>query len=327
MFKKTLSLLLTSVMAFCMFTACSKDSSDNSSAADDVTVRIGSLSGPTTIGLVNLKDASDNNDSKGKYEFTIAVEPQEIAASLNSGDIDIALIPANLAATLYSKTGNISVIDINTLGVLYCITADESIDSIEDLSEKTVVTTGQGATPEATLRYLLAQYGIDDCTLDFRSEGTEVVSVIVNDPDTIAVLPQPAATAAGIQNDSIKTAFSLEDEWGDLGNGSSIVTGVTVVRNDFLKEHPEAVKTFIEEHKESAKKALEDVDTTAALVVEAGIVPKEPIAKKAIPLCNIVCIDGEEMKTLLSGYLEALESENPQLVGGSVPDAAFYYLG
>ena len=54
------------------------------------------------------------------------------------------------------------------------------------------------------------------------------------------------------------------------------------------------------------------------------IIPEE-IAKKALPECNIVYIDGAEMKEKLSGYLEVLEQENPQAVGGTLPADEFYY--
>ena len=111
---------------------------ENADAADTVldydgtTIRVGSLKGPTTMGLVNLMKASDEERSQGKYEFTMASDPSEIVASIASGDLDIALVPANLAATLYNKTkGGVSVLDINTLGVLYCVTADESITSVK----------------------------------------------------------------------------------------------------------------------------------------------------------------------------------------------------
>ena len=42
---------------------------------------------------------------------------------------------------------------------------------------------------------------------------------------------------------------------------------------------------------------------------------------------NIVCITGEEMKTALSGYLDALVAQDPKAVGGKVPGDDFYYIG
>lgn len=52
---------------------------------------------------------------------------------------------------------------------------------------------------------------------------------------------------------------------------------------------------------------------------------RKRLRKKALPECNIVYIDGAEMKEKLSGYLEVLEQENPQAVGGTLPADEFYY--
>ena len=49
------------------------------------------------------------------------------------------------------------------------------------------------------------------------------------------------------------------------------------------------------------------------------------VAQKALPECNIVFIEGAEMKEKLSGYLSVLFEQNPQSVGGALPDDAFYF--
>ena len=68
----------------------------------------------------------------------------------------------------------------------------------------------------------------------------------------------------------------------------------------------------------------ENTDEAAALVGGFEIVP-EPVAKKALPACNIVFIEGEELKQKLGGYLEVLAEQNPQAVGGALPAEDFYY--
>ncbi len=318
---KIIAAALTAVLSLGMMAGCTQKK-------DDTVVRIGSLKGPTTIGIVNLMDKASKGTSEGKYEFTMSAAPDEITAKIVSGDIDIALVPANLASVLYNKTeGGITAIDINTLGVLYCVTGDTSITSVKDLSGKKVITTGQGATPEYSLRYLLDQNGITDCEIEFKSESTEVAAVLAEDPSQIAVLPQPFVTVACAQNEAISIAFSLEEEWQLTTGGLGMVTGVTVVRNDFLKAHPEAVKTFIKEHGESVNAANSDLDTTASLVVANEIIGKEPLAKKAIPFCNVVCMTGDSVKNNLAPYLEVLYNSDPKSVGGKLPGDEFYYKG
>ena len=318
---KIIATVLTAALSLGLMAGCAKKK-------DDTVIRVGSLKGPTTIGIVNLMDKSSKGESEGNYEFTMSTAPDEVTAKVVAGDIDIALVPANLASVLYNKTeGGVTAIDINTLGVLYCVTGDSSVTSIKDLAGKTVITTGQGATPEYSLRYLLDQNGITDCTIEFKSESTEVAAVLAEDPTQIAVLPQPFVTVACAQNEAIAPVFALEDEWQTLTNGLGMVTGVTIVRNEFLKEHPAAVSTFISEHQASVNAANSDLDTTAALVVANDIIGKEPIAKKAIPSCNIVCITGDSLKTNLSAYLEVLYNYEPKSVGGKLPGEEFYFKG
>lgn len=288
-------------------------------------VRVGSLKGPTTMGLVNLMQDSENGEAIGTYEFTMSTQPDEIMASFVSGDIDIALVPANVAAVMYNKTeGGVRLVDINTLGVLYCVTGDESIKSVADLAGKTVLTTGQGATPEYAMNYLLEKNGVTDCSLEFKSEATEIAAVLQEDPTQIAILPQPFVTVAEMQNEGLKTAFGLTDEWEKVSEDSQLITGVTVVRAEYLEEHKAEVENFVKEHAKSAETAVSEVEATSELVAKYGIIEKAPVAAKAIPECNIVCISGDDAKTALSGYLQTLFDADPKAVGGNLPAEDFY---
>ena len=52
---------------------------------------------------------------------------------------------------------------------------------------------------------------------------------------------------------------------------------------------------------------------------------RSTVAQKAIPYCNIVFMEGTEMKTALKGCLEVLFEQNPASVGGQLPEDDFYY--
>ena len=297
------------------------------------TVRVGSLKGPTSLGLLYLMEKSSRGETVDNYTFQMAVGADELLPLMVKGDLDIALVPANVAAVLYQKTnGGVEVIDINTLGVLYVVTGTAEVASIADLKGKTVYLTGKGTTPEASLRYLLEASGLTegDVVLEFKSEAAEVAAVLAEDSDAVGLLPQPFVTAACMQNENLKIVLDINEEWiraqGGTGENDGMVTGVTVVRREFLEENPEAVSAFLEEHAASAEAVNADPVAGAVLAVEAGIVAKEPIARKAIPQCNITCVTGEEMKAALSGYLEVLYDFNAELTGGAVPGEDFYYI-
>lgn len=311
----------------------------SSEASDEVTVTtepasyaVASLKGPTTMGMVKLMQDAEAGETFNTYDVTMYGAADEISAGIANGNIDIANVPCNLASVLYNKTGGaISVVAINTLGVLYVVETGEAIQSVEDLKGKTIYSTGKGTTPEFALNYILRENGIDpetDVTIEYKSEATEVAAVLAEAEDAIAVLPQPFVTTAMMQNENLRIALSLTDEWDKLqGNdGSTLVTGVTIVRNEVLEENPQAFAEFLKEYEASVAYTESNADETAALIASYEIVPKEPVAKKALPYCNISFISGEEMKEKVSGYLEVLYDADPTSVGGTLPDDAFYYV-
>lgn len=324
-----MTLVLAFVLAACASQAASADA-EPQAPAEPVEVRVASLKGPTSIGLASFMAGAETLELNNTYSFTISTAADEILPAMIQGEADIALIPANVASVLYNKTeGGVSVIDINTLGVLNVVTGDESIKAFGDLAGKTVYMTGKGATPEYTMNFLLEQAGIaDQVTLEFKSEPTEVVQSISADPAAVGVLPQPFATAACVKNESLKAVIDLTDVWNaTVSDGSQLLTGVTVVRNEFLAEHPEAVKEFMEQQAASVDAANADPAAVAPLVVQAGIIDAEPVAAKAIPNCHLVCVTGNDMKVSLSGYLQVLFESDPAAVGGALPADDFYYLG
>ena len=299
--------------------------------AEEAPVRVGSLKGPTSMGIVSLMEKAEAKETACDYEFVMATAADELLAQVIGGNLDIAMVPANVSSVLYNKTeGAVSVIDINTLGVLYVVECREDIQSIADLKGKTIYLTGKGTSPDYVLQYLLSENGLstDDVTLEYKSEATEVVSVLSQNDSAIGLLPQPFVTSACMQNENLRIALDLTAEWESLQEetGSSLVTGVTIVRNEFLEEHPEAVTDFLQEHEASATYTNEYPEEAAKLIEAKGIVAKAPIAQKAIPYCNITCITGEDMKQALEGYLQVLYDMAPASVGGALPAEDFYYI-
>ena len=285
-------------------------------------IAVGALKGPTAMGMAQLLD----DDS---YDFTIAASPDEIVPQIVQGNVDIAAVPSNLAAVLYQKTQkNVSVLAVNTLGVLYLVENGESIQSVEDLKGKTIYASGKGATPEYALEYVLSANGIDpekDVTIEYKSEHAEVVAALANDQTAAGLLPQPFVTTALMKNDSLRVALDLNQLWQDgVSDDSQLVTGVVVVRNDYLKEHEADVDAFMDAYQASVEFVNSDPDQAAKIIGAHDIIAEE-VAKKAIPDCSIVFVEGEEMQTMLSGYLSTLEQQNPEMVGGQLPDDDFYY--
>lgn len=343
MMKRVMSLGLSLAMAISL-AACSGSVSEAVSSASATaeptaapeaeapvtTFRIAGLKGPTTMGMVKLMSDAEAGETHQDYQVTMYGAADEVVPLLVKGDIDLAAIPANLAANLYNQTeGKVQVAAINTLGVLYVVTTGDDVESVEDLKGKTVYSTGKGTTPEYVLNYILKENGIDpekDLTVEYKSEATEVAAALqAADEGAIAVLPQPYVTAAQSQIEGLNVALNLTEEWNKVSTDSDLVTGVLVASTEFIEQNEAAFEEFLKDYQASIEWVNSNTADAAELVANYGIVAKAPLAQKALPACNITYVDGAEMKTKLSGYLQVLFDQNPKAVGGAMPGDDFYY--
>ena len=306
--KKFVSLLLAFSLALCL-AACGGSASSavsgsaasseaasseaaSSEAAQELSttdaLRIAGLKGPTTMGLVNLLSMEADGTAAMDYDLQLYGAADEIVPLLMKGD---------------------------------------TAQSMADLKGRTILSTGKGTTPEYVLRYLLNANGIDpdkDVTIEYYSEATEVTAQMATTEDAIAVLPQPYVTAAGLQDETLRVALNLTEEWNKVAD-TQLITGVTVVRKEYAEEHPDVVDAFLTDYAKSVEVANTDLDGTAALCEEQGVVAKAAIAKKALPNCNIVCLTGDELKADASAYLQVLFDADPAAVGGALPGDDFYW--
>lgn len=333
--KKILALLLALSLTAALCAGCGstqeETQTNTTTQEEDVTIRLGGLKGPTSMGMVKLLADNDAGTTTNHYEFTMAGSADELTPKMLQGELDILAVPVNLGSVLYNNSdGAVQLLAVNTLGVIYLVEkGGQTVTDWASLKGQTIYATGKGSTPEYALNYLLEENGLDpatDVTIEWKSEPTEIVAQMAAQDHVIALLPQPFVTVAQSKFEDLAISMDLTEEWDKLDNGSQLITAGLVVRTEFAKEHPQAVADFLEEYNASTAYVNENVAEAAQLVEQYDIV-EAAVAEKAIPYCNIVCITGQEMMTSVQGYFQVLFDQNPQSVGGTLPGDDFYYLG
>ncbi|MBW7573944.1 ABC transporter substrate-binding protein [Caproiciproducens faecalis] len=345
--KKILAMGLSACMALSVLAGCSDSavssgsskaeqvsseavsSAQQSAAAEKTTIKIAALKGPTGLGMLKLMSDNDAKTAAENYEFTILSSPDEIVSKISKGEVDVAAVPTNLAATLYNKTdGKVQMAAVNTLGVLSLLTKGENISSIKDLKGKTIYASGQGSVPEYALNYILKQNGLEvgkDVKVEYKAEHAELAALILSGKAKIAVLPEPFVTQVTTKDKDVKVALNITDEWDKAAQGKSVLTmGCVIVSKNFVEQHKDAFDAFLSEYKDSTDFTNTKVEEAAALSEKYDIMPAA-VAKKAIPNCNIVYIDGNDMKAKIPDFLNVLFTANQKSVGGKLPGDDFYY--
>lgn len=324
--KKGISLLLA-VLLVLSLAACGANTDGNASDTKTV-VRMATLKGPTGIGTAKLWADDDAGKTKNDYTVTLCTDPTEVLNGVVEGSYDVAAVPLNMASVLYNKlNGGVQILAINTLGTLYMLSTQDLAD-ISALEGKTVVTAGQGATPEYVLNYLLEKNGLTDkVTVEFKSEHAEVATLAAAagaDDQTIYMLPEPNVTASLLQNQALKTVLDVSSAF-ESASGVSLAMGCIVAKKEFVEQNKDAVDAFLTEYKASVAYTETNLDDTATLCETYGIIPKAAVAKQAIPRCSITCVTGADMQKIATENLNVLLAASPKAIGGALPADDFWY--
>lgn len=316
--KKFLSLLLLLALALTVFVSCKPQD-------DGAKIVVGTLAGPTGMGMAKL--IADTPEDSTLYEFKVYSNPQTAIADLTAKKLDMLCLPTNTAATLSAKA-DISALAVNCLGSLYLLAKkDTKVESFADLEGKTLTTSVKGSTTEPIVDFLLKKNHVN-ATVDVALDHDALVASIVKGEVEFAVLPEPKVTAALMQAKNYEVKLNLSTEWDKVSDGS-LTMGCIVARNEFINEHKGAVNRFLDDYKASVDYIADDshLDKSAETIVNAGVLPKLPIAKAALANLkgSIVFREGKEMKESLVSFYGVLLESAPDSIGGALPSDGFYY--
>lgn len=331
---KALILTLALAMLLPLAIACQKKTDDEPEMLDsDLEIKIYALNGTTALGLAQMIDASKNNTDSMNYNISLHAAADAVTGPILSGECAIAALPTNVAVKLYHKSqGKIQLLALNTLGVLYLLQAPgESITSLEQLRGKTVYLPGAGSNPEYITAALLEKAGLKvgtDVILDTTTYASPdaLQAAMIQGQATLAVLPEPKVSVITTQKQDITVALDLTQEWEKVYGENTLVQGCLVVNTAFAEAHPAEIQKFLEDYKASVEFIKSGSDEAINMIVDAGILPKAAIAKKALPKCNLCFFAGNDMKAVMTPFCEAIFAQNNASIS-KLPDDAFYYIG
>ena len=322
---RALAMMLAALMAV-SFAACAKNPDE------ELEINVYLLNGTTALGASKMIVDENADSDEMNYKFEIFTNAKIITSAIISGEADIAALPTNVAAKLYKDSdGKIQLLALNTLGVLHLVqSGGNEITELSDLKGRTIYIPGAGANPEFVTAVLLESVGLkvgEDVilkTTDFQSPEALAQAMEEGKVD-LAVLPEPKVTVTMMKNANVKKVLDLSAEWEKLYGENTVVQGCLVVNTEFANEHPAELKKFLEDYTASVDYIKAGSDEAIQMIVDVGILPKAPIAKKALPNCNLCSITSTDMEPLMKVFYEKIYAYDAASIG-AIPDSDFYYV-
>ena len=290
-------------------------------------INVACMNGPTGMGMVDLM----GNEN---YNIEVFQAPTDAVPKIVSGEIDVACLPSNMAAVLYNKTeGQIVSVSPMVMGVLHILGNGVEVSSVADLKGQTIVSAGQGGTPEYALQEVLKANGLEmgtDVNVEWLASHADVNTKLLSEEGTIAMVPEPFVSTALAQGaGAVTDLFDMNTLWSEA-TGQDFPMGVLVARREFVENRGSDLKAMLVDLKASIDDVNTASDEVAQKIVDAGFLGNADIAKAAIPNCNLTLYTGEELakgNEIMKTFNETMFALTPQAVGGALPEDDLYYTG
>ena len=303
-------------------------------AARSETVASLTLHGPPagpSVALAHVAASGALDDHVSRVGFKVWRTPDQLRAGVASGEMRATGTPTYVAANMANKGVGVRLLNVMTWGLLYVMSADESVRKFEDLAGKTIVSFFKHDMPDQVLGHIATASGMTpgkDFELAFVGEPMQAVKLLATGRVSIALLPEPAATGSqimGMMNAiPVRRALSLQDEWARVtGRAPRIPQAGVLVTEALIQDHPDLVKALHSAITQSVSWTVNN-PASAGVLAEDYMGVKAPMIEKSIPWCNLDAVTAADARDELEYFFNVLFDKSPAILGGKMPDSAFY---
>lgn len=286
-----------------------------------------------SIALANAVASGDLKAIEANAVFKTWRTPDEMRAGLASGAMQVVIVPTNVAANLYNRGLGVHLLNVMTRGLLYVV-ASEKVTRVEDLAGKKVAVPFRNDMPDFILRRLLARAGLkigSDVTIEYAGTPPEAMQMLLAGRVDAALLAEPGATAAILRAKVSLTwltrAIDCQKEWAKIIGGEPFIpqAGVVVTKSFVERVGRKGLETL-----QSALQSAVDFTVnhpyraSVAAATELGLL--SPVVAEAIPHSNLAALPASSIRPGLERFFSILAEDDPRIIGGKLPDDAFYAL-
>ncbi|RLG87126.1 MAG: hypothetical protein DRO18_03570, partial [Thermoprotei archaeon] len=214
----------------------------------------------------------------------------ELATAMAKGDIPVAWVCTSPAILIYSRGTPIKILAMTHLHG-YAIVARPEISDVRELSGKVVASSGPGSPTWLLLKMVIDMYNLSDVEIKKMPPFMSLNALLTGQIDA-ASLPEHYVSLA--ESKGMRVLIRSQDIWPNMP-GSALV-----VREDFLKGHPDIVLKLIKVTVKSTKYINKNLNESARIVAKRLNVPYDVMLRSMKNLRYTYVIDKDEIQKLIN---------------------------
>jgi len=281
---------------------------------------------PAALPLLRMQKTGEL-DNFMKLDVKVSPDHQRAISLIAKNEIDFMVTGVNVGAKIYNKGINVKLVNVNIWAIDYLLTNGFKADSWSDLEGKTLSLPLKGGPLDFLARYLLKENGLDpqnDVNLVYRPLPNGAKYFMSGQVDSI-ILHEPLTSVSLTKSDKAQLSFDIQKEWGKLHNGDERIPFVGLfVSTQFIKEYPGLTDILAGKYIEGVKYYNNNPGEAIKDASNYFNIP-EPVMKKAWNRVNLNIYPDSESRDLVNTYFNHILDMYPEMIGGNLPDEAFYY--
>lgn len=297
------------------------------------------LSGPAatvSFPLIHLAATGGLADLAEHVTFRLWNNPDQLRALAVDGGADVLAAPSNVAANLYNRGVPIALLNISVWGMLWMVSRNDSLKTLADFKGLEIAMPFRADMPDILFTLLAQRQGLDiarDFRLRYVASPMDAMQLLVTRRVDHALLAEPAVSMALRKTKSFPVSLvapdlhrsvSLQDEWGRVLQRQPRIpqAGITVMgasRTDAARR-----QRIEQAYAESLQWCHQNPQACGELVAQHIDMLTAEAVSDALQVSVQHYATAAQARAELEYFYQLLLDRQPALVGGKLPDDAFY---
>lgn len=268
--------------------------------------------GSPSLSVVHLMDHDG-------YLIDVVQGPDPLVSAFGSLSHDAIIAPTNLGSRMYQSKPDYLLLAVIVWGNTFLVTENPSIQSFDDLSGQDVVIFGRNQTADIVFQFLLEKAGLSVIP-HYVENVTVATELFLTNPQKIVMVAEPSLSRIKLTHPQV-TVIDLQERYEMEQQTSSYPQAGLFVKSTMTEA---TKKQLIDDLKKAIELTNLDPDLTADRAIHHGMNLPKAVLVSAIFNSNLSFRTAKESRSLIEDYFKLLLAKNPQLIGGALPDDAFY---
>lgn len=255
----------------------------------------------------------------------LSPDHQRNLSLMATGHGELLVTGLNVGAKAYSKGIALQLVNVNAWALDYVVASDPKIRSWADLVGKRVSLPLQGGPLDFLVQYLISREGLDPRKFQFvYAPVPQAMQLFQLGQIDAVVLPEPQVTQLLAADSKALVALDIQKEWAKWHRGEASIPYVGLfVQASWANANPAVLEQIAQAYAKGVAWVNANPEAASKLGAKVLGIP-EAVIRQALQRVRLAVYDRARTKALTQEHLQEMLEFSADLVGGKVPDDAFY---